>query len=99
MTEVVSVDNNNTSEVQSISTNNIPLVNEIKVSEPKNEVINTKAMVGGERKSIFKKILELYKKTIKKYRNILFAIILPIIFYLAHTNKTFEKLAKKLKKN
>ena len=97
MTEVASVENNKLSEVQSISTNNTPLVSEI--SEPKNEVINTNTIVGGGNKGIFKKFLELYMKTIEKYRNILFAIVVPTVFYIAHVNKTFEKLAKKLKKN
>ena len=99
MTEVASVENNKLSEVQSISTNNTPLVSEIKVSEPKNEVINTNTIVGGGNKGVFKKFLELYMKTIEKYKNILFAIVVPTVFYIAHVNKTFEKLAKKLKKN
>ena len=94
MTEVASVENNKLSEVQSISTNNTPLV-----SEPKNEVINTNTIVGGGNKSVFKKFLELYMKTIEKYKNILFAIVVPTVFYIAHVNKTFEKLAKKLKKD
>lgn len=97
MTEVVSVEKNNTNEVQSISTNNAPLVSEI--SEAKNEVINTKTIVGGGSKGIFKKFLELYMKKIKKYRNILFAIVVPIVLYIAHVNKTFENAAKKFKKN
>jgi hypothetical protein len=94
MTEVASVENNKLSEVQSISTNNTPLV-----SEPKNEVINTNTIVGGGNKGVFKKFLELYMKTIEKYKNILFAIVVPTVFYIAHVNKTFEKLAKKLKKD
>ena len=94
MTEVASVENNKLSEVQSISTNNTPLV-----SEPKNEVINTNTIVGGGNKGVFKKFLELYIKTIEKYKNILFAIVVPTVFYIAHVNKTFEKLAKKLKKD
>ena len=98
MTDVASIDSN-TTEVKSISTNNTPLTSEIKVNPVKNEVINSKTIVGGGNKGIFKKILDLYMKNIKKYRNILFAIVVPIVLYIAHINKTFENTAKKFKKN
>ena len=96
MANVMQTENVST-EVKSISIDNVSAnnvsANNVSAATTDKKNIKTNKMIGG-RKGIFQKFFDLYMKLIKKYRNILFAIVIPIVLYIAHVRKTFVKIAK-----